>query len=113
MLVLLGSTLYGTTSNGGANGYGTIYKINTDGTGYSEIYASRDTVGYTYTLVMSDSVLYGIAGINLNNIIYKINIDGSGFRTLHRFLNWQEGYYPTGPLLISGNVIYGLTVQWG
>ena len=33
-LVLVSNTLYGTTASGGTNGNGTIFKINTDGTGY-------------------------------------------------------------------------------
>ena len=33
-LVLNSNTLYGTTASGGTNGNGTIFKINTDGSGY-------------------------------------------------------------------------------
>ena len=29
--------LYGTTSGGGTNGAGTVFKLNTDGTGYNEM----------------------------------------------------------------------------
>ena len=32
---LSGSTLYGTTTDGGSSGDGTVFKVNTDGTGYT------------------------------------------------------------------------------
>ncbi len=34
-LVLSGSTLYGTTSLGGSSNKGTVFQMNTDGTGYT------------------------------------------------------------------------------
>ena len=34
-LILSGSTLYGTTDHGGSSGNGTVFKVNTDGTGYT------------------------------------------------------------------------------
>ena len=43
-LVLSGSTLYGTAKNGGSSGNGTIFKINTDGTGYTNLYAFSASV---------------------------------------------------------------------
>ena len=35
-LVLSGGTLYGTTLNGGSEGYGTVFAVNTDGHGVYE-----------------------------------------------------------------------------
>ena len=37
-LMLNGSVLYGTTQNGGNNGLGTVFQINTDGTGYARVH---------------------------------------------------------------------------
>ena len=34
-LLLSGGTLYGTTFNGGSGGSGTVFKVNTDGSGYT------------------------------------------------------------------------------
>ena len=39
-LVLSGNTLYGTTSQGGTNNGGTVFAINTDGLGYTNLYIS-------------------------------------------------------------------------
>src|SRR5579859_2478883 len=37
-MVISGNTLYGTTAGGGTSGLGTIFKINTDGTGFTNIF---------------------------------------------------------------------------
>ena len=58
-----GSTLYGTTQNGG-NGAGVIFAVNTDGTGYTNLYSFNAAGGgdghNPYAgLVLSGSTLYG------------------------------------------------------
>jgi uncharacterized repeat protein (TIGR03803 family) len=61
-LILVGSTLYGTASGGGANGNGTIFQINTDGTGFSVIHqfaGGSDGVEPYADLMLSGSMLYG------------------------------------------------------
>jgi uncharacterized repeat protein (TIGR03803 family) len=37
-LILSGNTLYGTTSRGGSSGRGTVFAVNTDGTGLTILY---------------------------------------------------------------------------
>jgi len=37
-LLLWGNTLYGTAANGGANANGTVFAINTDGSGFTNLY---------------------------------------------------------------------------
>ena len=37
-LILLGNTLYGTAYDGGTNGSGTVFAINTNGTGFSTLH---------------------------------------------------------------------------
>src|ERR1035441_8571508 len=37
-LILLGNTLYGTAFNGGSSGFGTVFAVNTHGTGFTNIY---------------------------------------------------------------------------
>src|SRR5439155_22369686 len=43
-LVLSGSTLYGTTELGGSSGFGTVFKVNTDGSGYIVLKNFGETV---------------------------------------------------------------------
>jgi uncharacterized repeat protein (TIGR03803 family) len=70
-LTLLGNVLYGTTSAGGSSGNGTVFKINTDGSGFSTLYsfsATNDVAGTNTDgahpiggLLLSGSALYGTA----------------------------------------------------
>ena len=38
-LILSGNTLYGTTTGGGSSGNGTVFAINTDGTGFTTLHS--------------------------------------------------------------------------
>jgi len=70
-VILWGRSLYGTTEQGGRfSTGGTVFKVNTDGTGYTNVYSftapsifSTNIDGATPTagLVLSDSTLYGTA----------------------------------------------------
>src|SRR5204863_1791813 len=62
-LLLSGSALYGTANGGGTSGGGTVFRINTNGAGFTALY-SVTGVQYPYgSLVLSDGVLYGTAEI--------------------------------------------------
>ena len=122
-ILVIGSTLYGTTSYGGVNDQGTIYKINTDGSGYAVLY-NFSAVGNSGanpgdTLVNSGSVLYGMTGwygANDGGTIYKINTDGTGFTVLHEFYTADDALaYPYwgNSLTISGSTLYGATYYGG
>jgi uncharacterized repeat protein (TIGR03803 family) len=123
-LVLYGNSLYGTTSHGGVSnvGYGTVFKINTDGTGFTNLYLftnGTDGANPMAGLVISGNTLYGTAseggGSNGTGFgtIFKINVDGTGFTNLYNFTNMNDGDYPVADLLLSGNVLYGTTKGGG
>src|ERR1700683_3623671 len=38
-LILSGNTLYGTTFQGGSSGFGTVFAVNTDGSGFTNLYS--------------------------------------------------------------------------
>ena len=97
--------LYGVTKNGGTNGFGTIFKIAKDGSGYSTIYHfSADYLQESGVIEGSDGFLYGNAG----DIVYKIAKNGSGFTT---FSNGGGGADATGRLIEcpSDGFLYGTT----
>src|SRR6266446_10492681 len=50
-LVVLGNTLYGTATYGGSSGNGTVFKVNTDGTGFTNLHSFTAGSGpyYAYT----------------------------------------------------------------
>ena len=134
-LILSGNTLYGTTAAGGTNGNGTLFKVNTDGTGFSSLYNFSATLGPSYInsdgaqpeagLILSGYTLYGTAeggGTNGNGTVFKVNTDGSGFTTLYSFsataqlyggLINSDGANPYAGLILSGNTLYGTAVNGG
>ena len=127
-LALSGNTLYGTALYGGSSGNGTVFKINTDGTGFTTLHSfTGSSVGPTAHgtlsgLALSGNTLYGTAyyiGDSNNGSVFKVNTDGTGFTTLHSFTalsvpNYgtnSDGAYPSG-LILSGSTLYG-TAQGG
>src|SRR5439155_18864252 len=57
-LVLRGDTLYGATIWGGIGGGGTVFKIDTDGTGFTVLHSSRDPDWmHPNTLLLNDTTL--------------------------------------------------------
>lgn len=116
-LLISGSTLYGSAyaSCDDWSGCGSIYKINTDGTGYAHFLdfagAANGCNPDVCSLILSGSVMYGLTsggGTSGKGVIYKINTDGTGYTKLHDF-SGADGDYPMGPLTISGNLLYGTT----
>src|SRR5262249_26018302 len=104
-LILSGSTLYGTAAYGGSSDAGTVFSLNTDGTGFTVLHNFMDSctnLSAVYTnaegstpiaLVVSGQTLYGVAqsgGSFGNGTLFKINIDGSGLEVLHHFQHLRQ-----------------------
>jgi uncharacterized repeat protein (TIGR03803 family) len=131
-LVVSGDTLYGTASLGGTNGNGTVFKVNTNGTGFTTLY-SFASFGLDYTnsdganprheLLLLGNTLYGAAsagGSADGGTLFALNTDGTGFRTLYSFTarsgpasTNSDGVFPRGGLILSGNTLYGTAEQGG
>ncbi|HKW29175.1 MAG TPA: choice-of-anchor tandem repeat GloVer-containing protein, partial [Verrucomicrobiae bacterium] len=118
-LVASGSTLYGTANGGGSYGNGTVFKVNTDGSGFTVLRSftggsdgGRPSAG----LSISGTTLYGTAssgGNSGNGTLFRLNTDGSGFTVLKDFTYAIEGAYPYADLVLSGSTLYGTTVYGG
>ncbi len=114
-----GNGLYGTTLNGGTAGYGTIFYVNTDGTGFTNLHSfssSSDGSNPYGTLALSGTVLYGTAnqgGDDANGTVFAVNSDGTGFTNLYRFMGGNDGSGPTDGLILSGNTLYGTAATGG
>ena len=87
-----GNTLYGMTALGGSANGGVIYKINTDGSGFTILHSFTfaPTDGNTPfgSVIVNGTTIYGmtsIGGSSGNGTIFKMNTDGSGFALLHSF----------------------------
>ena len=118
-LALAGNTLYGTTAYGGHADLGTIFKVNTDGSGFAVlkhfIGAPDDGQNPFAALLVSGNKLYGSTsggGAFYLGLIFQINTDGSDFTVLKHY-NDSDGNGPTGNLVLAGNVLYGTTVGGG
>ena len=123
-LALGGSTLFGTTHNGGISNSGTIFKINTDGSDYQTIFSFSNSAAPESRLVLSGDTLYGTTlsgGTNGNGMVFKIRTNGTGFAELFSFkapTNLNDtinvsGAGPVGDLILSGNTLYGTTASGG
>jgi len=122
-----GTYLYGMTSLGGANGYGTIFKIKPDGTGDTILFSFNDTNGSTPkgSLISDGTFLYGmtstggsstICGTNGCGVLFKIKPDGTGYTILYNFSGTSstDGANPLGSLFYDGiSCLYGMTESGG
>ncbi len=118
-LTLSGSYLYGTTRYGGSDGDGVLYRIDTDGTGYTILHQfNGNTDGeFPGALTISGSMIYGsadYAGPTGLGTAFSMDTDGSGFTVIHDFTGGPtDGSFPASALTISGSTLYGTTATGG
>lgn len=106
--------LYGTTqeggsfANGGSSGFGTVFKLNPDGTGYTILHNFDPTAGdgkYPNSALVlgNDGALYGtteFGGTNNVGVVFRLNTDGSEYTVLYSFgSNPGDGGNPKAPLV--------------
>jgi uncharacterized repeat protein (TIGR03803 family) len=126
-LVLEGETLYGTTFQGGSvapPGGGTVFSINTDGTGYTVLHNFQGGNEGSYPmagLLADGSRLFGTAvyfGQFNYGTLFSLHTDGSEFSVLHQFKGISDpldpdGAAPLGALITDETKIYGTTAGGG
>jgi len=166
-----GNTLYGTAWRGGQFGKGTVFAVNTDGTGFTSVHSftagsgswpnitNSDGTSPRGTLIISGNTLYGTTeegGSLAAGTVFSVNTGGTGFTILRDFepfrLNnfectsgldcradlrsecaqcgffpwgWRcilrpgncpsdtHGGYPYAGLILSGDTLYGTTSGGG
>lgn len=115
-----GSTLFGATSQAGPGGYGTLYRIETTGKGFSVLHAftgGSDGGSVLGALTPGrNGTLFGMSfdgGSERLGTIFRIGTDGRGFRILHDFTGGRDdgsgpqlGHLVLGP---DGRHLYGMT----
>src|SRR5579859_3092259 len=116
--LISGSTLYGTCGYGGSSGWGTVFAINVDGTGFKTLhsFAYGDGAIPNVPLVFSGNTLYGTTsdgGSGGQGTVFKLNTDGSGFTNLHIFSGGMDGGDPHAGLILSGNTLFGTAFRAG
>lgn len=121
-LLLSDGVLYGTTSAGGTNNGGTVFKLNTNGADYSMLHQFSgpqppyDGLSPQATLALNGGILYGTTtggGTGSQGTIFQIGTNGEGFMVLNNFSNSPDGETPQGSLTLDGKTIYGTTYNGG
>ena len=115
-LVLAGNTLYGTVWGDNHQDDGTIFSINTDGTGFTNLYwLNLATGGRPDGVILSGTTLYGsaaVGGPNGGGTVFALGTNGLGFTNLLNLTanaDQYSGSYPFAPLVLSGATLYGST----
>ncbi len=121
-LMISGNVLFGSSFTGGplANDNGNdgfIFSINTDGTGYKDLYDFNVVDGKKPIgrLTLLGNILYGTTyygGANSGGVLFSINTDGSGYKNMFSF-NSSKGYYPCGYLTLVNDFLFGMTSSGG
>lgn len=127
-LVLSGSTLFGATSAGGSSSNGVVFKLNTDGTGFTVLKTFSQTISgtnsdgaYPNGMILSGRTLYGTTqqgGIAGKGVVFSMDTNGTGFTVLENFgqaggSSPSDGANPTGSLLLIRSTLYGTTQGGG
>src|SRR3989442_3452294 len=118
-LDLLGNALYGTVGFGGSTDQGDVFKVNTDGSAFTNLHSFTGGFNEAYSdagLFLSGNTLYGttyLGGLGNKGTIFKINTDGSGFTNLHHFAGTPDGANLYGGFVLSGNTLYGTASAGG
>jgi uncharacterized repeat protein (TIGR03803 family) len=135
-LFLSGNTLYGTAEFGGSGGNGTVFAVNTDGTGFTNLHSftatscfgcpNSDGANPYAGVILLGNTLYGTVlrgGISGNGTVFAVNTDGTGFTSLYNFTATSispsgvytnsDGANPAAGLILSSSTLYGTTYSGG
>ena len=132
-LLLSGSTLYGATTLGGANGEGVLFSVGVDGTGFTvlkEFSALSPITGYNADgarpcggLALSGGKLHGVAsagGAAGAGLVFAVNTNGTNYSVLHHFAALDAatatnvgGAFPSGGLALANGRLVGATLSGG
>jgi uncharacterized repeat protein (TIGR03803 family) len=124
-LILSGGVLYGTAYSGGVFSNGVAFRINTDGSGFTNIHSFSGTTvsfggGYNVDganpasrLTLVGNALYGTtpSGSDREGNIFSVNTDGGNFLPLRAFGATipYDGIVSMAGLALSGAMFFGTT----
>jgi uncharacterized repeat protein (TIGR03803 family) len=106
--------LYGATDRGGANGFGTIFRLREDGTEFQVIFEPTVVTegGHfrTAPFESDDGFIYGAAGedgFGTQSFVWRVHRDGTGWQVIHRML--FNGRGTTGVVQALDGFLYSYT----
>lgn len=117
-LVLSGNTLFGAATLGGLNDAGTVFEVNTDGSGFSTLYNFDYTDGFQPIggVTLSGTTLYGTTiegGDYFEGNVFSIDTNSLTFASLYSFTGGGDGAAPQAGVTISNGFLYGTTAIGG
>jgi uncharacterized repeat protein (TIGR03803 family) len=116
-VILSSNRLVGTAAYGGDFGFGTVFAVNPDGSGFTNLHEFNGEDGFMpVSLILSDGTLYGVTAYGCaahGGTVFSLRPDGTGFTNLYFFsarenLTNADGANPSIGLIVSGNTLYGL-----
>ncbi len=118
-----GPVLYGLTSHGGTKNEGTIYEINTDGSGFQVLHSFKKSDGtqpHGFVIVHGD-YLYGMTRKDGgkkghdDGTVFSYDLSTNTYTVLHKFKGGTgDGSTPDhGGLVLIGSTLYGVTTEGG
>ena len=119
LVVGSGNMLYGTTTIGGSDGSGVVFKMQTGGSGFTVLWnfsGGNDGASPCGRLLLSGSTLYGTTssgGVSNAGTVFSVNINGTGFTTLYSFSGGSDGGTPDAGLVLSEDTLYGTAFSGG
>jgi len=112
--------LYGAAAYGGANGFGLVFLLDTNGYSYNDRFdftgpngAQPEYAGGS--LVLSGNTLFGTTyygGSNDSGCIFSMDTNGTRYKDLYNF-SGLNGSNPEGSLTLVGNTLWGATALGG
>jgi uncharacterized repeat protein (TIGR03803 family) len=125
-LISSGNTLYGTAADGGTGDNGTVFAVNSAGTGFTNLYSftalssvnfnNNDGANPFAGLVLSGNTLFGTThsgGTNDGGTVFAVTTNGTSFTNLHSFTGGSDGDNPYAGLISSGNTLFGTAGNGG
>ena len=124
-LTLSGTTFYGMTSSGGANGLGNVFSVGVDGTNHQDLVSFTGfsgTASGSYpggSLALSGTTLYGMTeqgGAYSAGTVFSVGTVGTNYQNLVTFTRSSGtaiGGMPGRSLTVSGTQLYGMTSEDG
>jgi uncharacterized repeat protein (TIGR03803 family) len=109
--------LYGTTARAEGDAFGTIFKMQPDGSGFITLKWFTNWVEAAVpcgNLALSGNMLYGmtrLGGTSGSGTVFKVNTDGTDFQVLKHLIGGENHF--GGGVIISGEILYGTTYSGG